>query len=155
MVVFFNYDFLFLYYFSSLHFIFIHSHFISFFLFSFSCFSPPYKCPAPLLLFSFSPQEHSSNSFASHLRERERVACSPPHRRWRSRSPKGQASVDRHSPCDTTTSVAPPPLDLLPATWVRLTFFLSFSFLFFFIYFFSYLLVLIQLYFKNWILFCV
>ena len=42
------------------------------FLFSFSCFSPPHKCPTPLLSFSFSPQEHSSNlTFASHERERE------------------------------------------------------------------------------------
>ena len=68
----------FLYYFSFFHFIFIHTRFIYFF--SFSCFSPPRKCPVsylypPLLLFSFSPQEHSSNLtiyFTSEKRERER-----------------------------------------------------------------------------------
>ena len=49
-------------------------------------------------------------------------------------------------PCDTTTFAAPSRLFLLPTTkLVQIGVLFSFS----------YLLVLIQLYFKNWILFCV
>ena len=60
--------FYFLYYF--FHF---HPRSLSFFLFSFSCFSPPHKCPAPFFLFSFSSHQEHSNLFASHQREeRER-----------------------------------------------------------------------------------
>ena len=112
--------FYFLYYFSSFHFIFIYSRFISFFLFSFFCFSPPHKCPAPFLLFFFSPQEHSNNSFASHQRERERerererAACSLPHRQGRSRLPKGQSrwrstfTMQHYHVCCPTAARPPP-----------------------------------------------
>ena len=50
VVVFFNQDFLFfiLFFFLSFHF---HPRFISFFLFSFSCFSPPHKTHSPFLYF--------------------------------------------------------------------------------------------------------
>ena len=74
-----------IFYFIFLPFISVSSIHISFlfFLFSFSCFSPPYKCPAPLLLFLFF---HLKNILASHIcftsereRERERawasIAC--------------------------------------------------------------------------------
>ena len=69
---------------------------------------------------------------------------------------KDKASGDQRSPCSTISFVAPPPFILLPTTrlgQIGLFFFLFFSFFFFF--FFSYLLVLIQLYCKNCILFWV
>ena len=64
---------------------------------------------------------------------------------------KDKAGKDRRSPCSTTMYTAPLPLVLLHTTKLG-----QISlFFFFFPFFFSYLLVLIQLYFKNWILFCV
>ena len=69
---------------------------------------------------------------------------------------KDKASGDRRSPCNTTSFAAPKPFILLPPNkpgQMGLFFFLSLFFFFFF--FFSYLVVLIQLFCKNWILFCV
>ena len=84
----------------------IHTRFISFFLFSFSCFSPPHKCPITLLLFSFSPQEHSNISHLLHIRERERErGCR-----------KDKAGGNWRSPCSSIMSAAPPPLVVLPTT---------------------------------------
>ena len=155
VIVFFNYDF-FLYYFSSFHFIFIHSHFISFFLFSFfffsfSCFSPPHKCPAPFFYFLFH-RKNIPTTHLLHIREREREGYSstaPP--------PVEIEVAERTKPVEIGIHHAALPRLLPhhrssspPPSWVRSAFFF---FLFFF--FFSYLLVLIQIYFKNWILFCV
>ena len=114
IVIIFNYDFLFfiLFFFLSFHFHpFTVSFLFFFFPFSFSCFSPPHKCLAPLLLFSFSPQEHSSNSFASHQRER---AARPPMEievaertsQWRS------AFTTRHYHVRRPTAAHPPPYHL-------------------------------------------
>ena len=120
--------FYFLYYFSSFHFIFIHSpfhFFFSFFLFLFLAFLLHTSVQSHFFYFLF----HLKNILATHLlhiRERGLLV-----RRWRSRSPKGQASGDRHSPRGTTTSAAPPPLILLPTTWVRSAFFFFFFFSFF------------------------
>ena len=72
--------FIFLYYFSFLS---IHSHpyfFISFFLFLFSCFSPPHTCltylypPHPFFYFLFLPhiEEHSSSSLSLSLSQQRR-----------------------------------------------------------------------------------
>ena len=66
---------------------------------------------------------------------------------------KDKGGGDWRSPCSTTSSAAPPILVLLPTTRLG-----QISLLFFFFYlfiYFPYLLVLIQLYCKNWILFCV
>ena len=70
VVIFFNLDF-FIFYIIFLPTISFSSTFpFMFFLFSFSCFSPPHKCPAPFFLFSFSShQEHSSISLL-HIREK-------------------------------------------------------------------------------------
>ena len=164
MIVFFNQDFLIFYIiFLSFHFHPYMFHFF-FFLFSFSCFSPPRKCPVsylypPLLLFSFSPQEHSSNLtiyFTSEKREREREekdCCSftdsPPveievtKRTKRVKIGVLHVALPRTPPHSRSSSST-------PLSWVR-----SACSFFFSLFFFSYLLVLIQLYFKNWILFCV
>ena len=86
VVVFFNQDFFFLPFisFSSIH--------VSSLLLLFSFFFFLFFSSTPLLLFSFSPQEHSSISHLLHMRERERererVLI---HHRWRLRSPKGQS----------------------------------------------------------------
>ena len=138
--------FYFLYYFSSFHFIFIHSPFHFFFPFSFSWFSPPHKCLAPLLLFSFSPQKHSNNSFASHQRERGREG-------EREREGCLSADGDRGRRKDKSVEIGIHHAALrrpLPHHLGQIGILFFFSF-----FFFSYLLVLIQLYFKNWILFCV
>ena len=68
VIVFFNYDFFFfiLFFFLPFHF---HPRFISFFLFSFSCFSPPHKTHSPP---SFYFLFHLKNIPALHIRERER-----------------------------------------------------------------------------------
>ena len=144
--------FYFLYYFSFFHFIFIHTRFISFF--SFSCFSPPHKCPVstpisipPFFYFLFHLKNIPTTTFTSYQRERERlllVRC-PTAGGDRGRR-KDKAGGDQRSSCSTTTSAAPLLLVLLPTTRVG-----QISLFFFF----PYLLVLIQLYFKNWILFCV
>ena len=65
---------------------------------------------------------------------------------------KEKASGDQRSPWSTTSSAAPPSFILIPTTKLGQIGLFFFSFLFFF---FSYFLVLIQLYCKNWILFCV
>ena len=113
--------FYFLYYFSFFHFIFIHTRFISFFLFLVFLLHTSVQCPllslSPLLLFSFSPQEHSSNHvyFTSEReRERESAACPSPHCQWRSRSPKGQSwwrsafTIQRYHERRPTTTHPPP-----------------------------------------------
>ena len=68
VVVFFNQNFLFfiLFFFLPFHF---HPRFISFFLFSFSCFSPPHKTHSPP---SFYFLFHLKNIPVLHIRERER-----------------------------------------------------------------------------------
>ena len=98
VVIFFNYDFLFFILFFFLSFLFF------FFLFSFSCFSPPHKCPAPFFYFLFHLKNIPTTDLL-HIRERERAARPSPHYR---------------------SSSSPPP------GWVRLAFFFfSFFFLFF------------------------
>ena len=160
VVVFFNQDFLFfiLFFFLSFHFHPYTFHFFfSFFFFLFLVFllHTSVQSLSPLLLFSFSPQEHSSNLtiyFTSKKRERERereTAAHPPsHHHWRSRSLKGQSwwrsvFTMQHYHIRRPTTACPSP-HLQAGSDQLVLFFL-----------FSYLLVLIQLYFKNWILFCV
>ena len=138
--------FYFLYYFSSFHFIFIHSRFISFFLFSFFFFllfsSPQVSNPSSFIFFFISRTFQQLICFTS-KRERERE--------------RGQAGGDRGCRKDKSVEIGihhaalphPPPHCHLsssppPGSDQRSFFF-----------FFSYLLVLIQIYFKNWILFCV
>ena len=97
VIVSFNQDFLFfiLSFFLSFHFHPYTFHF--FFLFLVFLLHTSVQCPllslSPLLLFSFSPQEHSSKHIyftSERERERETAACSLPHRWWRLRSLKGQ-----------------------------------------------------------------
>ena len=130
--------FYFLYYFSFFHFIFIHTHFISFHFLVFLLHTSvqyPLLSLSPLLLYSFSPQEHSSNHIYFTLEKRESgerlllIYCpiaggDRGHR-------KDKADGDWHSPCSITTSAAPPPLILLPTTRLGQIGFFSF-FLFFF-----------------------
>ena len=124
VIKFLNQDFLFfiLFFFLSFHFHpYIHFFFFSFFTF----FSPPHvHCPVsylyPLLLFSFSPQEHSRHQ----ERERERR--------------KDKAGGDRGHRKDRVNAALPrPPLVLLPTTRPGQIGFLVLS-----LFFFSYLLVL-------------
>ena len=78
MVVFFNQDFLFfiLFFFLSFHF---HPCFISFFLFSFACFSPPHKTHSPLLfIFFFTSRSFQHFTSEKGERERERDRLGPP-----------------------------------------------------------------------------
>ena len=118
--------------------------FFSFFFFLF--FSSTQDTQPPFFLFSFSPQEHSSASHQRREIERERE---------RERSAWASTTcISTAVPAATLAS--PPPLIILPTNRLgsdRLVLF--FFFFFFFSFFFSYLLVLIQLYFKNWILFFV
>ena len=121
--------FYFLFYFSSFHFSFIQTHFFSFFsFFFFVFFSSIQVSSAPsFILFSTSRTFQQLICFTSE-RERERELLV-------------------HRP----TAARPPPHHQAGSDWLVISFFLFF-FLFLF---FSQLLVLIQLYFKNWILFCV
>ena len=139
--------FYFLYYFSSFHFIFIHSRFISFFLFSFFLFllfSSTQVSSPPSFIFLFTSRTFQQLICFTSEREREREAGGDRGRQ------KDKAGGDRRSPWGTTMSAARP-APHHQAGSNRRSFF-SFSFFYFY---FSYLLVLIQLYFKNWILFCV
>ena len=97
VIVFFNYDFLFfiLFFFIPFHF---HPHFISFFLFSFSCFSLPHSSPSFYFLF------HLKNIPALHMRERERLA-------WAS-----TACISIAAPAGAPAS--PPPLVVFPTDWL-------------------------------------
>ena len=136
MVVFFNKDFLFfiLFFFLSFHFHPYTFHFF-FIFFLFLVFLLHTSVQPPFFYFLF----HLKNIPASHIcftseREREReLVC------------HAIGSRDRRSPYSTTRL----PLVILPTTK------LGQVGLFLFFFFFSYLLVLIQLYFKNWIFFCV
>ena len=133
-------------------------HFFFFFFF-FSCFSPSLKCPVsylypPFFYFLFLLKNIlQPHIYFTSQRERER-------KRERKREKAGgdrgrqkdKAGGDRRSPCNTTTSATPLPLILLPTTRLDQ---IDLFFFFFFFFFFSYLLGLIQLYCKNWILFCV
>ena len=133
VVIFFNQNFLFfiLFFFLSFHF---HPSFISLFLFSFSCFSPPHKTHSPP---SFYFHFHLKNIPELHMRERERE---------REREiGLGLHRMHLHRRSSISTAARCPPHQ---SAWVRST-------CSFFLFLFSYLLVLIQLYFKNWILFCV
>ena len=157
VVVFFNQDFLFFILFFFLSFPF---HPYTFhFLFSFSCFSPLHKCPVstpisipPSFIFFFTSRTFQQPHLL-HIKERERERLMLVHRPTAGGNrgcQKDKAGGDRRSPCSTTTSTAPPPLILLPTTKL-----VQIGLFFFSFFLFSYLLVLIQLYFKNWILFCV
>ena len=99
VVVFFNQDFLFfiLFFFLPFHF---HPHFISFFLFSFSCFSPLHKTHSPP---SFYFLFHLKNIPVLHIREREREERSA----WAS-----TACISTTAP--TAAPASPLPLVVLP-----------------------------------------
>ena len=137
--------FYFLYYFSSFHFIFIPTRFISFFSFFFFLFFSSTQVSNPP---SFI---HLKNIPASHIcftseREGESSSAAPPpveiEVAKRTKSVEfgvHHVALPRPAPHRHSSSSPPP-------GWVR-----SACYLFIF----SYLLVLIQLYFKNWILFCV
>ena len=107
MVIFFNYDFLLfiLFFFLSFHF---HPRFISFFLFSFSCFSPPHKTHNPLLFIFF----FTSRTFERFTSERER---------------EREISAWASTACISTAARRPPHR----LAWVRS----AFSFFFFFLFF--------------------
>ena len=119
---------------------------LGFFILSFH--SPPHTCPlSPFFyfFFSFSPSNPSSNiSFAPLFLQKKKKNCSSHWRKDRDRDrEKGERLGEiglASTACISTAAPASP-----PSGWVR-------SACFFF--FFSYLLVLIQIYFKNWILFC-
>ena len=130
MVVFFNQDFLFfiLFFFLPFHF---HPHFILFFFFLFLVFLLHTRQTAPLLFIFF----FTSRTFQRFTSERERE---------RGEIGLGLHRMHLHRRSSISTAARCPPHQ---SAWVRST--CSFSF------FFSYLLVLIQLYFKNWISFCV
>ena len=120
--------FYFLYYFSSFHFIFIHISFLFFFfLFLVFLLHTRHTAPPPFY-FLF----HLKNIPALHIRERER-----------DRESLGLHRVHLHLRSNISIAARRPPHR---SAWVRS----ACSF-----FFFSYLLVLIQLYFKNWILFCI
>ena len=147
-MVFFNQDFLFfiLFFFLSFHF---HPRFISFFLFSFSCFSPPHKTYSlPFFNFLF----HLKNIPVLHIREREREKK---REREREKERERERSAWASTACISTVALAATPASPLPLVVLPTDRFGSDRLVFFFSFFFSYLLVLIQLYFKNWILFCV
>ena len=99
--------FYFLYYFSLFHFIFIPTRFISFFLFSCSCFSPPHKCPlslSPFFYFLFHLKNIPVTSTStSHERERERERSPKGQSQWRS------AFTMQHYHVRRPTAVRPPP----------------------------------------------
>ena len=145
--------FYFLYYFSSFRFIFIHSRFISFFLFSFFfylLFSSTQVSSPPSFIFFFTSRTFQQLICFTLEREREReregcLSAAPPSVEIEVTERTKSVEIGVH-PCDTTTFAAPSRLFLLPTTkLVQIGVLFSFS----------YLLVLIQLYFKNWILFCV
>ena len=107
----------------------------------------------PFFYFLFHLKNIPATTFTSHQRERERerlMLVRRPTAGGNRGCQKDKAGGDRRSPCSTTTSTAPPPLVLLPTTKL-----VQIGLFFFSFFLFSYLLVLIQLYFKNWILFCV
>ena len=110
VVLFFDYDFLFfiLFFFLSFHFHPFTFHFFFSFFF-FLLFSSTQVSNPPSFIFFFTSRTFQQLICFTSERERERTAYLPPQRRWRSRSPKGQAGGDRHSPRDTTTSAAAPP----------------------------------------------
>ena len=129
MVVFLIRIFLFfiLIFFLSFHFL---PRFISFFLFFFfSFFSSTQVSSPPSFIFFFTSRTFQHLTFASHHRERERER-------------ERERGLGLHRISSISTATHHPPH--YQARSNRLGFF-----------FFSYLLVLIQLYFKNWILFCV
>ena len=141
-----------LFFFLSFHFHPFTFHFFFSFFF-FLLFSSTQVSNPPSFIFFFTSRTFQQHiCYTSEKRERERgplVRC-PIAGGDRGRR-KDKVVGDRRSPCGTTMSAAPSPLVLLPTTRLGQ---LGVLFLFFF-FFFSYFLVLIQLYFKNWMLFCV
>ena len=159
VVVFFNQDFLFfiLFFFLSFHFNPYTFHFFfSFFFFLFFSSTQvssvhSYLYP-PFFYFLFHLKNIPATTFTLHQRERERVCCSsaapsPMEIKVAKRTKSVEISIHHaalpHLPTHRRSSSSP-----LPG-YVKL------ACSFFFFSFFSYLLVQIQLYFKNLILFCV
>ena len=123
--------------------------FILFFILSFH--SPPHTCPlSPFFYFflSFSPPEPSSNiSFAPlFLKKKKKIALLIGEKRETETETKREEK-------DWERSAWPPP-HASPLPLQHLHRQAGSDRLVFFCFFFSYLLVLIQIYFKNWILFC-